>query len=193
MFFLGLAGFAGLPGLFLAFIGAADQQVPAHEGLVVEDVHGTDGIFHLLHFHKGIALGLVGAGVVNDFHGADFPDALEYVFKVAFRRFIGKVAHVKPAVGDGLLGSGNALLPVAGHAGIGVGGGFIPGGGFVVLGRADAEEAQETLPQGEFGRCFFFILGTVAAGIPAVIAIGASALVIAATGSLALSSLCVVL
>ena len=29
LFFLGLAGFAGLPGLFLAFIGAADQQVPA--------------------------------------------------------------------------------------------------------------------------------------------------------------------
>ena len=63
----------------------------------------------------------------------------------------------------------------------------------VILGRTNAEEAQETLPQGEFGGCFFSVLGTVTAGIAAVIAIGASALVVAAASSLALSSLCVVL
>lgn len=73
LFFPGRAVFAGLPGLFLAFIGSADQQIAAHERLVVENVHGTDGVFHLLHFHKSIPLGLVGAGVVNDFHGIDFP------------------------------------------------------------------------------------------------------------------------
>ena len=45
----------------------------------------------------------------------------------------------------------------------------------------------------EFGGRFFSVLGTVTAGIAAVIAIGASALVVAAASSLALSSLCVVL
>ena len=50
----------------------------------------------------------------------------------------------------------------------------------VILGRTNAEEAQETLPQGEFGGRFFSVLGTVTAGIAAVIAIGASAFVVAA-------------
>ena len=43
LFFPGCAVFAGLTGLFLAFIGSADQQIAAHERLVVENVHGTDG------------------------------------------------------------------------------------------------------------------------------------------------------
>lgn len=80
-------------------------------------------------------------GVVNDFHGIDFPDALEHVLQVAFRSFIGKIAHIKPAVGDGLFGCGNAILPVAGYAGVGFGGGFIPGRMLVILGRTNAEEA----------------------------------------------------
>ena len=36
----------------------------------------------------------MGAGIVDDFHGGYFANALEHVFKVAFRSFVGKVAHV---------------------------------------------------------------------------------------------------
>lgn len=138
-------GLAGRPGLFLAFVGAADQQVSAHERLVVKNVHGADGIFQFLHFHEGVALGFVSAGIVNDFHGGDFANALEHVFKVAFRSFVGEVAHIQPAVGDRLLGSDDAFLLGAGHPGICFGGVFVFDGQACPW-PADAEDAQETLP-----------------------------------------------
>ena len=87
----------------------------------------------------------MGAGIVDDFHGGYFANALEHVFKVAFRSFVGKVAHVQPAVGDGLLGSSDALLLGAGHPGVRFGGVFVFDGR-LALGRADAENAQEALP-----------------------------------------------
>ena len=52
------------------------------------------GFVHAEHFHKAVALGAVGAAVVNDLDVADSADALEELLEVLLGHVVGQVADV---------------------------------------------------------------------------------------------------
>ena len=104
----------GLFGLLRAFAGSAHHELTAHEGLAMQHLGGALGILQHLHFHKGVALALVGAGIVDDFHAAHIAKALEQILQLSLRSLVGKIAHIEAAIAGGSHGSRAAALILAG-------------------------------------------------------------------------------
>ena len=101
----------------------AHHELAAHEELVVEDLDRAPCFIDIEHVDKAVALGLVGAAVVDDLDIADRADALEEILEVFFGGFVGQVAEVDAGAGGfravGALGTFAAVAAVGAFASFG--------------------------------------------------------------------------
>jgi len=74
--------------------GSADNQLPPHEFLVVEDIDGTLCLIDRNHLDKRKAFRLLGSRVGHDFGTLDAADTTEELFELGFRGRVGEVADV---------------------------------------------------------------------------------------------------
>ena len=81
--------------------------------MAVEAAGAVEGTLQLVHLHKGVALALVCAGVVDDFHALHIAETLEEVFQLALVGLVGEVTHVEAGVAGGRCG-GSAAAALAG-------------------------------------------------------------------------------
>ena len=203
----GRFGCFGLIGALRAFAGSAHHELAAHEGLAMEHLGGALGVLEELHFHEGVALALVGAGVIDDFHAAHVAEALEEVFELSLGSLVGEVAYIEAAVAGGSHGGGAAALfasgsgvatliaATLGHAYVFLGLALvvlavvlIALGGVLLL--AETEEAENALEQRGLGcGCLLGARHTAAIGTALVVAAAAGALSLPALRIPAISAL----
>lgn len=150
---------------FLA--GSAHHELAPHKRLTVQHLSGALGILELAHLHKGIALALVGAGVVDDFNTAHITEALEEVFQLSLGSLVGEITDIETGVAGGRHGC-SAATPARSRIASVIVGGVVAslGDANVLLGLAaillistlsgvlillaKAEEAQDSLQKSGF-------------------------------------------
>ena len=96
----GLVSVAALRILWLVVVGSlgagsVDNHLATHEGLIVEDLDGALGFFHVGHVDKPVAFGFVSVTVVDELDLADGADAFEEFFQVILRGIVGEVADIE--------------------------------------------------------------------------------------------------
>jgi hypothetical protein len=90
-------------------LGAAHDELAAHEGLVVKHFHRAFGVFGGAHDHEAIAFRAMGIAVVDHFDAFDGPDAFEEILKFIFGSFVGEVPEVEAARIDWRITLGGAF------------------------------------------------------------------------------------
>jgi len=90
-------------------LGAAHDELAAHEGLVVKHFHRAFGVFDRAHDHEAIAFRAMGVAVVDHFDAFDGPDSFEEILKFIFGSFVGEVPEVEAAGVDWRITLGGAF------------------------------------------------------------------------------------
>ncbi len=115
-------GFVSRRVLFARILGlgpfidlrTADHDLPSHEIGPVQFIGGRLCGFQLFHFDKAETLGAVGATIHGNFHVLHGTDLGEEIEEIAFRGFVGQVAHIELGGDDFLqdrLGLGAFFAP----------------------------------------------------------------------------------
>ena len=86
---------AAIVGLAFAGLGAANDELAAHEFLVVEFGYGALGFINGRHGHEAEALGLLIVFVRDDLGVFYRADAFEKLKEIAFRGIVAEVADVE--------------------------------------------------------------------------------------------------
>lgn len=84
-----------------AAFGAADDEFPTHEILIVEDIDGALGFVGGAHLDEGVSFRSLGVFMGDDFGVLDGTGSAEEFEEVAFGGIVREVTHVEPGVGDG--------------------------------------------------------------------------------------------
>lgn len=79
---------------------AADDELAAHEILIVQDFDGALGFIDRAHFNEGVSFRALGVLVAHDFSHADAADTAEEVFQIFLGGIIRQIAHVEALAGD---------------------------------------------------------------------------------------------